>query len=414
MVAKGDMLYAWAKDADILKKGECGGAVTALLKYALESKTVDAVLAVRKGQDVYDAVPAFITDPAEVASTAGSLHCGTLLMPKILKKYLDGAKDMKIAVTCKGCDVMAFYELAKRNQINLDNVVMIGVNCGGSVSPVAARKMIAEKFAVDPNLVHKEEIDKGQFIIEYEGGHKGIKIDELEEEGYGRRSNCRRCLMKVPRGADLACGNWGVIGDKAGKATFIEVCSEKGANLVADAQKKGAIETATPDPKGIEMRGKVEKAMLKLGNEWRQKDFAALGTGKDRLRTIMDESSRCIKCYACIDNCPICYCVECSTKKPWYITPGQVPPGFMFHLIRFAHISDSCINCGQCEELCSMDIRNALFMHVQQVEIEKMFKHTPGIDMTPPIHALAEERVERARLDATGTDSIYDNIFAEE
>ncbi len=52
-----------AKDAEILKKGECGGAVTALLKHALESKTVDAVLAVKKGQDIYDAVPAFITDP---------------------------------------------------------------------------------------------------------------------------------------------------------------------------------------------------------------------------------------------------------------------------------------------------------------------------------------------------------------
>ncbi len=413
MVAKGDMLYAWAKDADILKKGECGGAVTALLKHALESKAVDAVLAVKKGQDVYDAVPAFITDPAEIASTAGSLHCGTLLLPKILKKYLDGVKDMKVAVTCKGCDVMAFYELAKRNQINLDNVVMIGVNCGGSVSPVAARKMISEKFGVDPNLVHKEEIDKGQFIIEYEGGHKGIKIDELEDEGYGRRSNCRRCKMKIPRGADIACGNWGVMGDKAGKATFIEVCSEKGANLVSAAQSGGAIETATPDPKGIEIRGKVEKAMLKLGDEWREKDFTALGTGKDRLKTIMNESSKCIKCFSCIDNCPICYCVECSTKKPWFITPGQVPPGFMFHLIRFAHISDSCINCGQCEELCAMDIRNALFMHAQQVEIEKMFGHVPGKDMTPPIHALAEEKAERARLDATGTDSIYQNIFSE-
>jgi len=414
MAAKGDMIYAWAKDADILKKGECGGAVTALLKYALESKTVDAVLAVKKGQDVYDAVPAFITDPAEIASTAGSLHCGTLLLPKILKKYTDGAKNLKIAVTCKGCDVMAFYELAKRNQVNLDNIVMIGVNCGGSVSPVAARKMISEKFGVDPNLVHKEEIDKGQFIIEYEGGHKGIKIDELEEEGYGRRSNCRRCKMKVPRGADLACGNWGVIGDKAGKATFIEVCSEKGANLVTAAASKGAIETAAADAKGIEIRGKVEKAMLKLGDEWRHRDFTGLGTGKDRLKTIMDESSRCIKCYACVENCPICYCVECSTKKPWYVTPGMVPPGFMFHLIRFAHVSDSCINCGQCEELCSMDIRNALFMHAQQVEIEKMFNHTPGLDMTPPIHALAEERVERARLDATGTDSIYENIFSDE
>ena len=48
--------------------------------------------------------------------------------------------------------------------------------------------MIAEKFGVDPDTVHKEEIDKGQFIIEYEGGHKGISIDELEEEGYGQEN----------------------------------------------------------------------------------------------------------------------------------------------------------------------------------------------------------------------------------
>lgn len=65
---------------------------------------------------MYDAVPAFITDPAEIASMAGSLHCGTLLLPKILKKYFDGVNNMKIAVTCKGCAVMAFYELAKRNR----------------------------------------------------------------------------------------------------------------------------------------------------------------------------------------------------------------------------------------------------------------------------------------------------------
>jgi len=35
---------------------------------------------------------------------------------------------------------MGFLELAKRKQINLDNVIMIGVNCGGSVSPILARR----------------------------------------------------------------------------------------------------------------------------------------------------------------------------------------------------------------------------------------------------------------------------------
>ena len=408
MVKKGDMVYAWTSDADLAAKAECGGAVSGILKFALENKIVDAVFAIKKGQDLYDAVPTLITDPAEIKNTAGSLHCGTLLLSKLVKKYLDGANNMKIAMTVKGCDMMGLYELAKRQQVNLDNIVMIGVNCGGTVSPVTARKMIREKFEVDPDKVTKEEIDKGQFIIEYEGGHKGISIDELEDEGFGRRTNCRRCKLKVPRQADLACGNWGVIGDKAGKATFVEVCSEKGANIMDQAEKAGAIKTEAANPKGIEIRKKVENAMLKLGDKWRAKDFAELGEGRERLEKIVKATSRCIKCYQCIENCPICYCVECSTKKPYLVTPGELPPNFMFHLIRFAHIADSCINCGQCEELCAMDIPNALFMHAQQVELEKMFGHVPGVDMGLPLLALVEEREERDRLSATGSDQIYD------
>ncbi|HTY14096.1 MAG TPA: Coenzyme F420 hydrogenase/dehydrogenase, beta subunit C-terminal domain [Methanoregulaceae archaeon] len=408
MAQKGDMVYAWTSDKEIAEKAELGGAVTGLLKFALEKKIVDAVFAVKKGKDLYDAVPTLITDPAELKNTAGSLHCGTLLLAKLIKKYLDGANNARIGITVKGCDMMGLYELAKRQQVNLDNLVMIGVNCGGSVSPVMARKMIREKFEVDPDIVHKEEIDKGQFIIEYEGGHKGISMDELEEQGYGRRTNCRRCKQKVPRGADLACGNWGVIGEKAGKATFVEVCSQKGADLLTQAVKAGVIQTEAANPKGIEIRGKVEGAMLKLGDKWRSKDFTALGEGKTRLEKIVKDTSRCIKCYSCIEACPICYCVECSTRKPYLVPPGELPPSFMFHLIRFAHISDSCVNCGQCQELCPMDIPNALFMHAQQVELEKMFGHVPGVSMELPVLGIAEEMVERERLSSTGSDQIFD------
>lgn len=56
--------------------------MTALLAHALKSGMVDGVFAVRKGADVYDALPALITDPAEIGGIAGSLHCGTLLLPK--------------------------------------------------------------------------------------------------------------------------------------------------------------------------------------------------------------------------------------------------------------------------------------------------------------------------------------------
>jgi formate dehydrogenase (coenzyme F420) beta subunit len=380
MAKKGDMLYAWTNDAEIAKKAELGGAVTGLWKFALESKMVDAVYAIKKGKDLYDAQPVLITNPADLKDTAGSLHCGTLLLPKLVKKYLDGAGKMKIGVTVKGCDVMAFLELAKRKQINLDNIVMIGVNCGGSVSPILARKMIADKFGVDPDKVHKEEIDKGQFIIEYEGGHKGISIDELEDAGYGRRSNCRRCKYKIPRQADLACGNWGVLGPRAGKATFVEVCSDKGAKLLDGAVAKGVLATEPANPKGLEIRGKVEGAMFKLGDKWRKKDFAALGA--HMWETINKETSRCIKCYSCIENCPVCFtAAEALTKGSLMVKPGELSPNPMFHLRRFAHISDTCINCGQCEELCPMDIPLALFSHAIRVEGDATFEPKLGASL---------------------------------
>jgi len=374
----GDMDYAWTLEDQIAQKAECGGAVTGLLKYALTNKMVDAVLAVQKGQDIYDAVPTVVTDPKELVGTAGSLHCGALVIAKVVQKFQKGSPDKKLAVTVKGCDLMALHELAKRKGVNLSNLLLIGVNCGGTVSPVKARTMIRDVYQVDPNTVHKEEIDKGQFIIEYEGGHKGISIDELEESGYGRRSNCRRCLYKVPREADLACGNWGVIGDKAGKATFVEVCSYKGADLIQKAVKAGAIATTPADPKGIEIRKKVEGAMVKLGQKWRKKDFTALKA--DLWNTIAGETSRCIKCYSCIENCPVCMPVagNGTETKSLMVEQGALPPSPMFHMRRFAHISDSCVNCGQCEELCAMDIPLALFSHAIRSEADLAFEPKLG------------------------------------
>ena len=172
------------------------------------------------------------------------------------------------------------------------------------------------------------------------------------------------------------------------------------------AVKKGILATEPENPKGLEIRGKVEGAMMKLGEKWRKHDFESLGEGKYRLKKIMEETSRCIKCYQCIDQCPICYCVDCTTKNPTYVPPGELPVNFMFHLIRDADIADSCVNCGQCEEVCPAEIPDALFMHAQQVELEKMFGHVPGVSMELPLMAYVEEKEERARLGNTGSQMI--------
>ena len=69
--------------------------MTSLLKFLLEEGIVDAILAVKKGSDLYDAVPTLITDPDKVIETAGSLHCGTLNIAKVITRYLKNARDMK-------------------------------------------------------------------------------------------------------------------------------------------------------------------------------------------------------------------------------------------------------------------------------------------------------------------------------
>ncbi|MCK4728071.1 MAG: hypothetical protein KAT27_04035, partial [Desulfobacterales bacterium] len=61
---KGDLYLAWSSDKGIREKGETGGAVTSLLKFALESGIADAVLAVKKRNgNRYDGVLSLMTDP---------------------------------------------------------------------------------------------------------------------------------------------------------------------------------------------------------------------------------------------------------------------------------------------------------------------------------------------------------------
>ena len=112
-----------------------------------------------------------------------------------------------------------------RHRIDKDNIYFIGLNCGGTVSPVSGREMIDLFYEANPDDVVSEEIDKGKFIIKLaNGSEEAVKIHDLEKEGYGRRGNCQRCDVKIPRKANIACGNWGA----EDGWTFIEINDEKG------------------------------------------------------------------------------------------------------------------------------------------------------------------------------------------
>ncbi|WP_414470209.1 Coenzyme F420 hydrogenase/dehydrogenase, beta subunit C-terminal domain [Methanobacterium sp. ACI-7] len=398
MVQVNDMYYALSSNDEIAESGECGGAVTSILKFMLEEGIVDAVLAVKKGADLYDAVPTLITDPAEVIESAGSLHCGTLNLAKVLEKYLGGVKNFKLAVTTKPCDAKTIVELMKRNRIERDNVIMVGVNCGGTLPPVQAREMIEKFYEIDPDTVVKEEIAKGNLIIETADDEKEISIDKLEEEGFGRRLNCRRCETNIPKMSDLALGNWGVIGPLAGKATFIEVFTDKGAEILEKAIKAGALRVQDPVPKGIEIRATIDNAMVNLANKWQSKNFEEKDGELISIDQYMDEFDKCIKCYGCREACPICYCLECSleSKENNWVPKGELPPSPMFHFVRMLHMVDSCTNCGQCEEVCPAEIPLARIWHEINVKLQDVFGYYPGQDLEqePPLSVIDKEPSE--------------------
>ena len=116
-----NMFIARSADESILERGESGGAVTAVLKCALENGDIDGVVTVKpKKGDRFSGIPVLITDPKDLDDTAGSLHCSLPNIPRFVKEYLDGAAHMKLAVVGKPCDIRAIIELQKRKQIPFD------------------------------------------------------------------------------------------------------------------------------------------------------------------------------------------------------------------------------------------------------------------------------------------------------
>ena len=353
-----DMFYAHSTIAEIQDNGECGGVATTIMSYLLENNIVDAVLGVKEGFDLYDAVPCLITDYKEVIEMAGSLHFGALNLAKFISKYLNGCRDIRIAVSCKPCDAMTIRELIKKGNIIEDNIIMIGLNCGGTMLPVPAIEMIKEIYELDPKNIISEEIANGKLILtSKEGFKKAISIDELEKMGMGRRENCRRCSLKIPRNADLALGNWGVI--DSGKETFVEVLTKKGAQLLEETVLKGLIEVHEAPDKAIQTRQKINNFMLNKSMEKKEVDYAGTtGDIIDAVHKYDEELSKCIKCYGCREACPLCFCTDCclEAEGPEWVSGGYTPAAPLFHLTRMVHMVDACTNCGQCSDVCPCEI----------------------------------------------------------
>ena len=113
----------------------------------------------------------------------------------------------------------------------------------------------------------------------------------------------------------------------------------------------------------------------------------------------MGEFSRCIRCYACRVVCPTCYCPQCLSDKnqPQGIdsTPGA-RGNLAWQMVRAFHHAGRCVECGECERACPMDIPLMRFMSGMQDVVREKFACEPGLSAAaePPLGTYSEDDKE--------------------
>jgi ferredoxin len=213
-----------------------------------------------------------------------------------LANYLTNRKEEKIGIVAKGCDSRNIVTHILENKIQREQVVIIGVPCLGMIDK---RKITMES---EGEILSVTESDGVITIKTTEGEKRCDKSDFLQ-------SNCRVCQHRNP-----------VIHDE----------------MAADAVEEQVDVDAYADVKSIEAMGHEEK--------W---------------NFFEDLLSPCIRCYACRNACPLCYCPTCfvDESKPQWVGKSQDPIDVRtFHFLRAYHCAGRCTDCGACERACPVGI----------------------------------------------------------
>ena len=106
-------------------------------------------------------------------------------------------------------------------------------------------------------------------------------------------------------------------------------------------------------------------------------------SSQERLDFWEKEFQRCIRCHACRQACPGCYCTECFVERldpEWVGIRIAIPQNWMWHTIRAFHLAGRCVECENCRRACPMDIRLDLLNHKLAREVTSLFNFRSGMD----------------------------------
>ena len=245
-----------------------------------------------------------------------------------LANYLTDRKEM-VGVVAKGCDSRNIANHIVENKISRDKVYIIGVPCTGMVD----RHKIAELAGGDILEVTEE----GDTIsVKTHNETKSFTKAEVLQQ------NCAACTHRNP-----------VIYDEL-IADLVEEQSESDVDMFASVRE---IEAMNPEEK------------------W---DY------------FEDLISTCIRCYACRNACPLCYCPLCFVDEsdPQWVGKSQDPVDVRtFHWLRAYHCAGRCTDCGACERVCPMGIKIREFTKKLNKDVKEFYGWEAGLttEERPPL-----------------------------
>jgi len=243
-----------------------------------------------------------------------------------LANYLTDRKE-KIGVIAKGCDSRNIVTHLIENKTKREKLVIIGVPCKGMID----RRRITAMF--DDEV--REVIEEGDVItVKGAGFEKKLKKADLLQD------NCSKCIHRNP-----------VLYDELA-APLVE--EQKDIDRYADVRR---IEAMLPQEK------------------WQYFE---------------DLLSPCIRCYACRNACPLCYCPTCfvDESRPQWVGKSQDPIDIRtFHFLRAYHCAGRCTDCGACERACPVGIKIRQFTSKLNRDCLDMFGWEAGLslDQRPPL-----------------------------
>ena len=244
-----------------------------------------------------------------------------------LANYLP-KRDEKIGIVAKGCDSRNIAVHIVENQIKREQLYIIGIPCTGMVD---RRRIASFLDGKEAGEVHESN---GDIVVKGEGFEHTLKKSDYLQD------NCIRCMHKNPVIYDALAGD-----------------------LLEERKDPDPFE----DVEEVEAKGPEEK--------W--EFFASL-------------IENCIRCYACRNACPLCYCPTCFVDEsdPQWVGKSNDPTDTMtFHLLRAYHCAGRCTDCGACEQACPMDIKVRSFTRKLNKDVLNLYECEAGlsIEERPPL-----------------------------